>query len=269
MKIKTLFPFCFVFIIFIDSCADNTAKKYKKEYYPSGKIKTIGWYIKDSIPVDTLFNFFKSGKLSSKEVYDSIGNAVQSTSYYENGIMSEEINYTNGLANGFGYVFNELGNIEQKKFHINDSFVGDAFFFVESSSIDTYAFYDWTGQNINLIQYDSLNGKIKKDMRQTIYLDSLKMYHESSQNFAELKLVISNPPYCRSTVKIDYLSKIGNTLRSDSVIGIPYYSKKIILSDSIYAIKFTGHQYDSLTKENFGQWNRKIVSKYGFTGNSH
>lgn len=253
-KIKIL-----LLIFFISSCTENVSKKQKIEYYPSGKIKSKGWYVRDTVHVDTLITFFANGKIATNEVYDSVGNAVQAKSYYDNGIMSVEVNYKNGLANGFGYVYYESGNIEQKKFHINDSLVGDAFFYAKNNNIKTYGFYEWTGKNINLIKYDSSIGDIKKDMRQVIYIDSIKIYQANNNSYLELQLVVSNPPHCKSIVRLDYLSKNGFIIKSDSVIGSPYYFSKEKLCDSLIEIRFSATQYDSLMNESFEQTNRRKI----------
>ena len=256
----------FIAILFFSGCFDKSKRNYKQKYYSSGKLKSYGYYIQDSIPVDTLFTLYEDGRISSKEIYDSTGNAIKSLSYFENGIVSEEINYINGLANGFAYAFSETGKIEKKLFYVNDNKVGDAFFYSDyTNSIDRYGFYEWNGHNINLVKYDSLTGKPLKDMRQTIYLDSVKIDTDTVDRehkyFCDIMLVISNPPNCRSTVRIDFLSESGNLIRSDSITGQPYYSAKKLLPESLFVIKFSGSQYDSLTQERYEQWNKKMVPK--------
>jgi hypothetical protein len=256
----------FTAIVFFIGCFDKGKRSYKKKYYPSGKLKSYGYYIQDSIPVDTIFTLYEDGKISAKEVYDSIGNAVISVSYFESGIVSQEINYQQGLANGFLYDFFKTGFLKQKSFYVNDIQVGDTYYYSANGVIDTYGFYEWKERNINLVKYDSVTGMSIKDMRQTIYLDSVKVARntvDKAQNyFCDIILVISNPPKCRSTVRIDYLTKNGFAIKSDTITGQPFYfTQNTTFPDSLFAIKFTASQYDSLTGDSYEQWNRRLVKK--------
>jgi hypothetical protein len=255
----------FIAVLCLSGCFDKDKKSYKKKYYPSGNLKSYGYYIQDSTPVDTLFTLYENGKISSKEVYDGIGNAVKSISYFETGIVSQEINYKQGLANGFLYDFYKNGFARQRSFYVNDVQVGDAYYYKANGIIDTYGFYEWKERNINLVKYDSITGKPTKNMRQTIYLDSIKIEIDTLDRehkyFCDIMLVISNPPKCRSTVRIDYLSKNDSLITSDSITSKHFYSAKKILSESLFAIKFTGSQYDSLTQERYEQWNKKMIPK--------
>jgi len=243
-------------IVNINGCKTKKEKLFKKEYYSSGKVKTYGWYISDSIPVDTLFTLYESGNKLSIHIFDSLGDYVKIISYYENGNIHEIINYKNGLADGFYYVFYEDGKLKKKLLYLNDLSIGDEFFFDKSNNIVSYNFYDWHDHNINLIKYDSV-GKITKDIRQTIFIDSLRPYNDSldkeNERSYDLLLVISNPPKCKSLIKIDYLSKNNNLMKSDSVINESYYFKKERLPDSLFSINILGSQYDSIKNKTIFQ----------------
>lgn len=245
-----------MFAIALNSCSDSLKKRYKDEYYASGKLKTRGWYINDTIPIDTIFTFYESGKILAKEVYDSIGSAVKSISYFENGIVHKDINYKNGLANGFFYVFRESGNLESMGFFVNDKQIGDTYYYSSTGNhIRAYSFFDWEERPINLLKYDSLTGTILKDMRQVIFIDTVEYskgnLNNSNQGFlsCNVQIVISNPPKCRSTVKVDYLSTNGILMKSDSVVNKPYYFKKENIADSLFTIKISAIQYDSIKKK--------------------
>lgn len=247
--------FCSMFIIFLYSCHDKKNKKFVEKFYPSGKIKTQGWYINDTIPVDTILTFFESGKILSKDIYDSTGSFVlNSITYYEsNGTIHKIINYENNLINGFFSLFRESGAIASKGFFVNDKQTGDAYYYTQNGkTIRAYSFFDWQERPINLIKYDSIAGNVRKDMRQVIYIDTLSYSEDKSVGasknilFCDIQIIISNPPQCRSTIKVDYISKNGVLMKTDSITSEPYYLKKEKFPDSLLTIKIWGSQYDSV-----------------------
>ncbi len=247
-------------------CVRNEGVKLIKKYYPSGELKSYGYYIHDTIPIDTINNFFENGKRSSLMVYDSSGILHgQTIFYFQNGNVYQIINYNRGLSNNFFYEFIENGGLKSKIFFINDLQLGDSYAYNNTGSKSIiYNFYDFKGHNINFIEYDSLSGRIIKDERQNIFIDSIHAYNDSldkeHERSYDVQIVISNPPKCRSLVKIDYVSKNGFITRTDSIAGLPYYSKKERLSDSILTIKIFGSQYDSLKdKSTYQESNIKLV----------
>lgn len=248
----------------IVSCKIDTKKILKKQFYTSGKLKSSGWYIKDSIPVDTLYTFYETGSILGIDIFDSLGDYKKAMGYYEKGNMNEIINYENGLANGFRYLFYENGQVKSKVFYFNDLSVGDAFWYDKFGNITSYNFYDWKEHNINLIKYDNL-GKIIKDFRQAIFLDSSKIHAnlltKDSISMYNLFVVISNPPHCKSVIKIDYLSKNNNVIKSDTLINKSCYLKSEVLDNNISKINILGSQYDSLKKKDMFQ--KKIINLIG------
>jgi antitoxin component YwqK of YwqJK toxin-antitoxin module len=229
---------------------DNTI--IKKFYYPSGKLKSYGHYLNDSIAIDTVFTFFENQTILSKEAYDNTGNAIIAISYYENGNKKEIINYKNGLADSFRYTYNEDGSLKSKFFYVDDVQVGDRYFFGRNNQFVVYNFIDWKRQGINLITYDNTN--IIKDVREKIFIDSLKTYiDKSNQSWYNLSLVIANPPYCRSTIKIDYVSYKGLSIKSDSIINEHFFWEKARLTDTLSSITIIGSQYDSVKKKTIFQ----------------
>lgn len=251
------YTFLIVLIFIFSNCKNHRNKKLIKEYYSSGKVKSYGWYMKDTIPIDTIITLYEDGNLLSKEVYDSLGKAKIAISYYNNGKINKIINYKNGLANGFLHEYNKLGKIENKYFYYNDQQIGDIYGFELDGNINHYGFLDFEKHNRNLINYNTLTGEIIKDIRQKIFIDSLEISIDSLNKphtpTYELLIIISNPPKCRSVVKIDYLTKNNSLIKSDSVINKNYYLKTERLPDSISTIYILGSQYDSIKKKTIFQ----------------
>lgn len=237
---------------FFSGCFTKEERKVVKKYYSSGELKSYGYY-KDTLPVDTLYNLYEDGNLSSIMVYDSSGYLQGETVfYYHNGNKYQIINYDKGVTNDFFYEFSESGELISKIFFLNDSQIGDSYVF--SKGIATvYNFYDFEKHNINFITYDSVYGKIIKDIRQKIFIDSLRPYidpldkeHERSY---DILLVISNPPKCHSRIKVEYLSKNGVLMKREIITRKSYYFSKERFPDSLFSIKIFGSQYDSLKQK--------------------
>src|ERR1700749_2560351 len=105
IKKRLLYYIVLVATLFFSSCSNNK-KKYKIKYYLSGSIKSSGWYLKDSIWVDTMYNFYENGHISSIEVRNDSGVLNgESKFFYKNGELFQVLNYTNGIKTGFGYEF--------------------------------------------------------------------------------------------------------------------------------------------------------------------
>lgn len=247
-----LIIFISMFVFFAIGCKTDNKKKFKQQYFPSGILKNKGWYIRDSIAVDTIIHYFENGNTYLLEVRNDSGylnGAIKS--YYENGRMQELMNYKNDNLEGFSYHFRKDGTIESKIFYTKDKKAGDCFWYDSTNTVvRKYGFYDLEGHNRNLIIYDSI-GNILKDFRQVIYIDSIRTYLDSINNsdvsFYNVLLLISNPPKCRTTITIDYLK--GLILkRKDSIIDQQYYFRKKRFSDSITSVKYSGVQYDSIKK---------------------
>lgn len=236
-----------IILIAFGSCLSQKRQKFKKKYYPSGNLMSYGNYIHDTIPVDTLITFSEDGKLFSREVFDSKGKSIIAIQYYKNASLKKIINYEHGKANNFSYEFTETGKVSYKYFYYNDQQVGDIYGFDQNGNIDYYGFLDFEGHNMNLVTYDKGN-KILKDIRHAIFIDSLEIYTDSADHnrTTSLLLIISNPPQCKSKLKIDYLSKNEYLIHSDSISTKNYCLAIETFPDTIGLVRITGSQYDSI-----------------------
>jgi hypothetical protein len=263
-KITIIFFIGTLTFLIQSGCKIKNKKVLKKEYYASGNLKSYGWYINDSIPVDSLYTLYDNGNLSSIDIFDSMGYYIRAIYYFKNGKINELINYKEDKAQGFYYIYNENGNLNKKLFYLSDLAIGDAFFYGKRNNVTFYNFYNFQGNNLNSIEYDSV-GNIIADTRQVIFIDSLKPYNNSldkeNERSYDLLLVISKPPKCKSVIRIGYLSKNNNLMKSDSVTNKPYYFKQERLPDSLYSINILGSQYDSIKNKTIFQ-KSKMILKY-------
>ncbi|MEO6489785.1 MAG: hypothetical protein ABIO04_07595 [Ferruginibacter sp.] len=222
-------------------------KKILKEYYPSGKLKKSGKYIKSTIPVDSTFYYFENGNYERIEVRNDSGvlNGF-SKSFHENGQVFQEIPYINNSVNGLISSYNEKGQLTSKLFYLDTRQLGDGYWFAETGNMSQYGFNGFGKDHRNFIKYDA-SGKISEKIAPFIFMDSVSTYMNADDKTYEASLLLSNPPNCRTSVLINYLSKDSIIKQQDSVVSKPYYFKKQNFPYDIYRIIFYGKQYDSVT----------------------
>lgn len=252
MKLGYQFLMFFFCCITIVSC-DKKEKKLLKEYYQSGKLKKSGWYIKSQILVDTTFYYFENGNFERIEVRNDSGQLNGITKlYHDNGLVSQEISYLNNFVRGFTNSYDENGKLTSKLFYLNTRQIGDGYWYAHNGKINQYGFNGFGKEYRNFIKYDEY-GKILEKIAPLIFMDSLSTYLTSDEKVYDVSLLLSNPPNCRTSVLINYISKDSIIKRQDSVISQPYYFKKEKFSSDIDRVMFYGKQYDSLTGKTLSQ----------------
>jgi hypothetical protein len=250
MKKSIILYGCFIVAgcIALVSCNKND-KKEVKEYYQSGKLKKSGWYTKDNTPVDTAFYFFENGNYERIEIRNDSGllNGI-SKSFHDNGHLYQEIPYVNNTIEGFIYTYKENGQLSSKIYQLKTRQIGDGFWYDENGKISQYGFNGFGNNHRNYIKYDN-NGKILDKIAPFIMMDSISSYTPGTKKNEVYKvaLLLSNPPNCRTSVLINYLTKDSIITKQDSVTAKPYYFKEETFSTDLYSIVFYGKQYDSLT----------------------
>lgn len=230
--------------IFILISCHNKNGDIKKKYYISGELESYGSYIQDSIPIDTIFSFYKNGNYKSIYVYNKAGNLDGITkTFFENGNLNHEIPYSNGILNGFVNEYDSLtGYLHSKQFHFADTKSGDLYIY-KKSQIVYYAFYDFSDRKINHIEYDS-SFKISRDIRQEIFLDTLTNLKDGNY---QLIVLLSNPPKTYNKIEIQSFSINGNIIECDTISGHDsYIYKEAPLTDTIAGIKIIMNQFDSV-----------------------
>jgi hypothetical protein len=240
-------------IIFLFIISGTPIKKNKKTYYPSGKLHSSGWYINDTIPVGEYSEYFKNGKLAWRTHYNDSGQIDGlNERYFKNGSLCESAIFVSGKCQGFDYRYYENGKLKSKVFAINSRQIGDSYYFYKNGNKYRYNFYDFRDTNDIDIKWDSI-GNLVTHQRHYIMIDSIKLTKDSTGQecafICNLMMLVSNPPYCRTTVNIQYLSQNNNLMKSDTVIGIPYYCSKNSFMDSLTRIKIFSREYDSITNK--------------------
>ena len=244
-----------IIIFLFQSSCNNKGKKFKREYYKSGKIKSEGWFIYDTIPIDTIKYYFENGNLEQQDIRDDSGNfSGKSKTFYETGDLDQIVSYSNNERNGFRIAFYRSNRIKAKAFYYNDNQVGDTFAYDSiTGKVMVYNFFGLKKDTINCITFNTASGnRIFNDDR-SIFFNSVNL--NKNENNYEIMLFLSNPPNNRSSVRLDYIDKNGVVLKRDSITGVPFYATKKQMSEHIYKINFYGTQFDSVTRVTFVQSN--------------
>lgn len=245
MKKKYPIYFLLIVVASLNGCFNKEKRKYKKTYYASGKLENAGWYLHDTLLVDTMYWYYENGNVSAIDIRNDSGilNGIGKM-YYENGNLMQVANYINGFQERWVYKYTKEGFLDTRGFCLHDKAAGDIFGYDKNGNINYYGFYDFNEENRNLIEWDSTE-KIIKDYRYVQWVDSTDRIIDTLQ----IRLLISNPPKCRTVVKLDYLSAKGFLIKSDIVTGVPYRFIKELVSDSLKTVKISSAQYDSATKK--------------------
>jgi antitoxin component YwqK of YwqJK toxin-antitoxin module len=260
-KFILIFIGFFIVAVCLTNCKNKSYKnkKYKETYDSAGKLEITGWYIDDTVPVDTIRWFYANGNIASIEIRDDSGHLNGPVKlYYESGEFYQLSNYINDSLEGVMYKYYKNGKRLAKFFFLNNKPIGDSYWYDDDGNISLYHFIDFYGHTRNVIKWDSL-GNMINNQRQRVFYDSVRSYKEVGNKDKEysdyVRVIISNPPKYRTVVRIDYISRNGVLMQRDSAVGVPYYFRKDRFMDTLGTIEFSGIQYDSLTGKRLLQTN--------------
>ncbi len=94
----------------------------KKEFYPSGKLKSEQNYINDKLE-GTGKGYYESGKLQWEENYKNGKIEGIARGYHENGKLQAEANFKNGRKHGTLTVYSESGEIQYVETYKNGEMI--------------------------------------------------------------------------------------------------------------------------------------------------
>jgi hypothetical protein len=249
------------FVIVITSCNNSqmiSHKVEKKKYYSSGALYSRGFYIRDTIPVDTLIIYHEGGLVAHKKYYNEKGKFVSLTNYiYRNGKLRFIVATEDGLSQGFNYLFNDNGNLEVKSMFYKDKQKGDCFFYDIEGRVKSYIF-NWDSANVVInIDYNK-NGQIEllTHKRTALFyfesrMDSCLSSTMKNCKIANIDLVISNPPKCKTVLYLDFLTSTGKILKTDSIVNTSIVKRKYTIDFPLDVIKYRAYQYDSTLNKVF------------------
>ena len=248
------------FCLLVIGCTEvlQGKRELKREYFDSGELKSIGWYVNDSIPVDSITIFHRNGKIAEVANFDSTGalNGLRTT-YHESGVKSKIISYSKGVQHGFYYEFDENGTLRKKALFIDGETRGDYYAFNRLGRIEEYAFFWDDSTDITWLRYDSLGSIISGVGHRSSALFSYKTIFDSNKKLKSnqpainVSIIVSNPPKCQTTVYIKFFGAKGNLVNIDSVVNSSYTEKVYFFHEHVANIEYYAIQVDSSLNKRF------------------
>lgn len=254
-KQKPSVLYCTLLCVLIACSHTEKSKKYKESFYPSGKLKSSGWYIHDSIPIDTLRYFYENGGISSLQIRDNFGFLNGPTKYfYPNGDLKAVDNYQHDMLQGFSFQYRRSGGFESKVFYLDDRRRGDAYWYhYDGQTVRTYGFFDFNSQNRNLCKYDSL-GKRIRDQQPIVFVDSVEVSSEADHSYKYvISILLFNSPHCSNSLTVNFLDRSQTVVRRNSISNVSHFYKKESFTTELSAIDIIASRFDSITKSTFTQ----------------
>lgn len=227
-------------------------KKHIRTYHLNGELKKEGYFINDTIPVDTIRNYSKDGYLESLDIYDHKGSLKKIFLYYKNGNVNEQRSYLNGKVNGICKDFYENGKIESITYFFDDIQVGDARFYFKDGGINLYNFFDFSGRNRIVREYDR-SGKLITNIGNKLFIDSSYAINDTlvSLDTFKMAILISHPPLVRLSIYGEELDSSNNILnRIDINSKKPLVFLSLPISKGTHMVKIVCNQFDSANRKN-------------------
>ena len=252
--IKKNYLFLIILISLFSACKNSPIKVKKYEYYKSGELKRVGFFLRDSIPIDTIRNYYENGRIKSIEIRDDSGllNGI-SFIFYQSGEIKQLQPYMNGVEQGFASSFSQDEKIQTKEYYFKGFRVGDTYFFdTLSGNIYAYRFKDFNGKSLLQIDYNG-DQSIKQENHQALFIDSITLHSNKKQKIrneqtCKILLIVSNPPKCHTTISISFWDN-AKAYKTDTIPdGEFYLDTKQIMYNTDSIIVFA-KQYDSLNQK--------------------
>lgn len=252
-------------IVLLVAC-DQQKIKMKKEYYSNGNLKSMVYYLNDSIPVDSGYYYYVSGKLFSAGYYDSgllSGNAFV---FFENGKLKEKLSYSRNKLEGFCVYYDSAFDKCDSFFYYNDSSAGDCYQKI-SGRVRSYAFIDFNHGKINQVDYDD-KGLVVNDVRDKVFFSSVTPLSKDSNVYSyRINLFVSNPPFTSNKIVVNCIGFTGSVIKTDTLnINRASFCSIVKRADSsLHAFELFAVQYDSVLNKYYSQ---KEVNKLNYLKNN-
>ena len=119
---KNLKFFLVITIVLVFSAPVLSFAEAKKEFYPSGKLKSEQNYISGKLE-GIGKGYYESGKLQWEETYKNGKLEGIAKGYYESGKLQAEANFKNGKKHGTLTVYSENGKIQYVETYKNGEMI--------------------------------------------------------------------------------------------------------------------------------------------------
>jgi antitoxin component YwqK of YwqJK toxin-antitoxin module len=160
---KNIFKLLF-FIIPLAACMnEETSKKLVVIKYKSGKIKSESNYINDSIRDGLTKLYYEDGVLSDEI---NFRNGLQDgwwLQYSQAGVLQSKIMFVKGIKNGPAYFYYENGNLEHKEYWRYGKIFGGSYWYYRNGHLENYTSFDFEGNKRYKVEFDSTGEKTRDE----------------------------------------------------------------------------------------------------------
>jgi len=111
-----------ILIVLVIGSPDLSFAEVKKEFYPSGKLKSEQNYINDKLE-GIGKGYYESGKLQWEENYKNGKIEGIAKGYFESGKLQAEVNFKNGKKHGTLTLYSESGEIQYVETYKNGEMI--------------------------------------------------------------------------------------------------------------------------------------------------
>ena len=243
----------FVLILLILLGCEQATNEKKRIYYPTGELKTIGRYLNDSTPTDTIFNFYHNGKISSILYFDSIGRQTGFNKFYhESGSIKQLQFYKDGVLDGAIKEYSISGVLTTIANYRNGIKVGESFFYDDSTGmLELYNFFDFESRNLLVREYSK--GKLVMSIGDIFLIDTVLNFNDTliDRDFLQIDLLIANLPNSKVEVSVIRRDCSNNAIDTTIVNEKQTVQRlNVRITEDVCEVWVKGKNYDSITQKN-------------------
>ncbi len=157
-----------LFVLFLNIFISCTHKRVDNKSYVvtkdgNGNIQSEINYINDTVMDGAAKYYYKNGIIKEEINYSNGLKEGSHTSYYRDGSIESKIQFKKGVREGTSEWHFPNGKIKETSNWINNKAFGNAIFYYENGMPETFCSYDFADHTRYLIKYDSNGKKIKEE----------------------------------------------------------------------------------------------------------
>lgn len=197
----------FMILLALFSCQNEG--EVKIERYSNGNLKYEIFYLSDSVKHGLAKTYYYEGVIKEEIEFTNGKREGKYINYHKNGSIKGEAEYSNDKVEGYSYYYNEQGALMTKSFWYNGKKFGPTSFYRENGLIRKFVICDFDEKIIYIINWNEDGKKIKEEG----LVFGPTIYKQNSTNGDSICLVIavSQPPGYKSIIRV-------KELREDKVI---------------------------------------------------
>lgn len=161
IKCSVIYFVIIYLIILSTSCSRD--REYKTEKYPSGVVKSEIGYVNDTIQDGMAKSYYDNGVLMEEVTFVNGKKEGPYKFYYESGKIQVNANFWNDKKEGEMTSYFESGTVERKGQWRGDRIFGSNYFYNSKGILVKYVCADFSGKVMCLVKWNDLGIEITND----------------------------------------------------------------------------------------------------------